>query len=270
MRVREIMAKDPLCARADDTLLDAVRHMEERKVRHLPVVEAGRLIGVLSDRDLLEATGARPQGFVDGEDRRPKLVRDYMSAHVETTSPDEGAADAALYLARRSLGCLPVVEGGKLVGIVTETDVMAAYAEACRVGFAPDRTNPPASDCMTAAPATIGPEATVAAAFARSRELDVRHLPVLHDGWFVGIVSDRDLRLWVGRGRADEVTVGEAMSKVVVSAAPNARLAECCGLMLGHRFSAVPVVNQGRLEGIVTSVDVLEHYAQLAVRSRTR
>jgi acetoin utilization protein AcuB len=95
--------------------------MRDHRFRHLPVVEDGRLVGILSDRDL------RPVLLSPGLARA--RVRELMSEDLTTVGPDAPLEEAASLLVVKKIGCLPVVAQGRLVGIVTETDLLAVLVE---------------------------------------------------------------------------------------------------------------------------------------------
>jgi acetoin utilization protein AcuB len=127
-----------------------------------------------------------------------------------------------------------------------------------------------ARDVMTPNPVTVSPHARVAEAWDLMRELDIRHLPVVHDGELVGMVSDRDVayldlaRLLVPAGadglqRQLATPVVNVMSSDVVFVEPDTALSEVIELMLERKIGAVPVVNSGSREvvGIVSYIDVL-------------
>ncbi len=117
---------------ADDTLWTVKEIMELASVRHVPVVHGGDLVGVVSQRDLLRASLSSVMGIeADAHESFLEKVRisDVMSREPISTTPDASIRDAARTMAERKIGCLPVVEGRELVGIVTETDVLRHYAE---------------------------------------------------------------------------------------------------------------------------------------------
>jgi acetoin utilization protein AcuB len=119
--VRDVMATDLVTVRPHETARHAYRLMRDRRFRHLPVVENGKLVGILSDRDLrpvlLSPTLARAR------------VRELMSEDLTTVGPDAPVEEAASLLVVKKIGCLPVVAEGRLIGIVTETDLLAVLVE---------------------------------------------------------------------------------------------------------------------------------------------
>ncbi len=125
VRVRELMTRDPVTVAPLAPLGVALGLMREREIRHLPVVDDGeRLVGMLTDRDLRQAALARFHALRDAE--RDLLVQDVMTWAVVTTTPDTPVAHAAAAMYQRRIGSLPVVESGRLVGILTERDLLRA------------------------------------------------------------------------------------------------------------------------------------------------
>jgi CBS domain-containing protein len=129
--VSRIMRTEFASLREADRLDLADQIMKLGRVRHLPVLDAdGRIVGIVSNRDLLEASltnvldfeREQRQGFLRSVD-----VAEVMTREVETIAPDASLAAAASRLVGHRIGCLPVVrDDGVMVGLVTETDLLAA------------------------------------------------------------------------------------------------------------------------------------------------
>jgi CBS domain-containing protein len=119
MKVREVMTTDNLLTIGEDDSLAAAAHrMTWAPCRHLPVVRDRQVVGVISDRDILGwSVGHRLDGPAD-------LVRAAMVAPAAVASPDEEIGDIAARMISRRIGCLPVLVAGRLVGIVTSTDLL--------------------------------------------------------------------------------------------------------------------------------------------------
>ena len=122
MLVKDIM-RSPAVAIAPETRLeDAYRTMREKGIRHLPVLESGRLVGVVTDRDLRLATSSlAPSPFPPGS-----RVDEVMSRTPLTADRLDPVEDAARTMRERKIGCLPVVANGTLVGIITGLDLLDA------------------------------------------------------------------------------------------------------------------------------------------------
>ena len=130
--VREIMMKGPVTLECDDILDIADDVMELGRIRHLPILENGRVVGVLSQRDLFHSALVRILGFKHREQKDLMgtiQVREVMSHPVITILPNESAKNAARLMMEKKIGCLPVVEGETLVGLVTETDLLRYFVE---------------------------------------------------------------------------------------------------------------------------------------------
>jgi acetoin utilization protein AcuB len=110
------------------TLDEAARLLKAHRIHHLPVVEDGnRLAGIVSDTDLRNATLGGMFGDGDrGDSGSPVTVGEIMTRDVVTLSPGDTLDDAMLALSRERIGALPVVEGERLVGIVTKADILSA------------------------------------------------------------------------------------------------------------------------------------------------
>jgi acetoin utilization protein AcuB len=121
LSVRDVMSTDLVTVSPPEAARRAYELMRDRRIRHLPVVADGRLVGVLSDRDL------RPVLLAPG--LAAATVGELMSEDLTTIAPDALVEDAASLLVVKKIGCLPVVDGERLVGIVTETDLLAVLVE---------------------------------------------------------------------------------------------------------------------------------------------
>jgi CBS domain-containing protein len=125
------MAEKIVTISADDSLSTVEDIMTLGRVRHMPVVRRGALVGVVSHRDLLRASLSNLIEF-GNEQRRAFLqvveINRVMSAPPIVIGPDATPEEAAQVMADQKIGCLPVVEGEKLVGMLTETDLLSYFA----------------------------------------------------------------------------------------------------------------------------------------------
>jgi len=134
--VRDIMQRKTVTISADDRLSTVEDIMTLGHVRHMPVVHAGKLVGVVSERDLLRASLSNLTEF-GTEQRRAFLhvveIKRVMSTPPIVIGPENTVEEAARVMAERQIGCLPVVDADTLVGMLTETDVLRYFA-----GMLPD------------------------------------------------------------------------------------------------------------------------------------
>jgi CBS domain-containing protein len=133
LKVRDVMTAEVTTLRRNDKLTLAVDLMRLGRIRHLPILEddGEQLVGILSQRDLFRGALAQALGY--GQYAHRKLldtfsVKDVMATELITTSPDTPLVEAARLLMRHKIGCLPVVENGRLAGIITEGDFVALLA----------------------------------------------------------------------------------------------------------------------------------------------
>ena len=122
MLVRNRMSRPAITVRQDADFQKALALMQERKLRRLPVVDDdGALVGIVVERDLLVAAMRYLQSRVE--------VADIMTRGVVTVGPDTDLVDVARTMLERRIGGLPVVEDGRLVGIVTESDIFRRFVD---------------------------------------------------------------------------------------------------------------------------------------------
>ena len=122
MLVRDIMTSPVVSIAPEITLEDAYRTMQQKGIRHLPVVDGGKLVGVITDRDLRLATSTlAPAPFPPGSKVAGSMCRAVATA--DTMDPVE---EAARKMREKKIGCLPVVDDGRVVGIVTGLDLLDA------------------------------------------------------------------------------------------------------------------------------------------------
>jgi CBS domain-containing protein len=127
MQVREIMAKDIEVVDRNDSLRTVEERMAAKQLRHLPVLEQGEVVGVVTQRDLFKAAMSSAMGYGEKAQQaylQSVRVKEIMVYPVVTVSPDTSVAAAADMMINRGIGCLPVVENQQLIGIVTKTDLL--------------------------------------------------------------------------------------------------------------------------------------------------
>lgn len=132
--VSEVMTRDVVTLFEEDNLDRLRQELSRLRFRHLPVVDDGKLVGILSQRDLLRATiGGQDNPATRARDARffeETFVRDVMRTEVISIGPDEPVRVAARKMLDGHIGALPVVDGaGQLVGIITENDITRLAAE---------------------------------------------------------------------------------------------------------------------------------------------
>ena len=130
MKVRDIMMAEVVTLKVEEELSLASDIMTLARIRHLPIVEGDRLVGIISQRDLFKASLASVVGH-DYQESRDHLktvtLKDVMIKDVITIEPDSEIRTAGRIMLEKKIGCLPVIQDNTLVGMVTETDILQFY-----------------------------------------------------------------------------------------------------------------------------------------------
>ena len=127
--VRDYMTAPAETLGADNTLLDAVLLLRRASLRHIPIIEDNLLVGILTDRDVARFAPSMFLPLSPQEYNRvfeETLIAKVMTRDPLSTTPDAPLAEAVHLLHQNRLGCLPVIEEGRLVGIITTTDMLRA------------------------------------------------------------------------------------------------------------------------------------------------
>lgn len=127
LRVRDSMSREVVTLEPGASAAEAWSMCQERGIRHIPILEEGRLVGLVSDRDLRDVRG----GGEDKETDSPRWVRvgEIMTRQIVTIHPLDTIEHAAREIYDRKINCLPVVADGELVGIITSSDMMRTLIE---------------------------------------------------------------------------------------------------------------------------------------------
>lgn len=130
MHVRALMTSEPLTVGPDTPVIEARRMMSERRIRHLLVTDGGHLAGIVTDRDI-RLNLPSPATSLSVWEMNYLLARltvaSVMTGSVITVGPERDAAEAARIMLDHKIGALPVVDAGKVVGIITEADILRAF-----------------------------------------------------------------------------------------------------------------------------------------------
>lgn len=133
MLVGDRMSKHPLTIGMNQTVSETHKYMQEQNVRHLPVVDkSGAMIGLVTEDDLLRAEPSSATSLSVWEIHsllNKVTAKDVMTREVITTTEDTPIEEAAQQMLEHKIGCLPVMRDGKLVGIITESDIFRTFME---------------------------------------------------------------------------------------------------------------------------------------------
>lgn len=287
LRADQIARPEVITTHPRDLIDKAISLMDEHGIHHLPVVEREKVVGMLSDRDILLAVGWQLSSSRSGDMRHDFAtgshhVEQIMSAPVLTMAASETVRKAAGILVNQRIGALPLVSAGRMCGILTASDILSqllpsqdANSPWARLGNASVR------DHMRAKVFTAKARDPLSEIVRIFRDKQVRHVPIVVMGrsaesFLVGIVSDRDVRRALGTAsmRTDQsagrgefyvgpTCVMDIMTTDVHTIAPHQSLADAADAMLTHRIHALPVIVEQALAGIITQTDILRAVSSL-------
>jgi len=136
MLVEELMTSHVFTVEPNDMIDRVFFLIHYEKVRHLPVIEKGKLVGMVSDRDMYKALGPKSNSNAIEANKKgtelhviPKKVQNIMRRGITSTTPETFASDAAALMAEHKLGALPVIKDNKLVGILSSTDILRVFSK---------------------------------------------------------------------------------------------------------------------------------------------
>lgn len=281
MRVHEIATKHVFSVRPDDLIDSAIVLMEEHEFHHLPVISGGRVVGIVSDRDILLGVGwkyssQRRLSSHGSEIAGPKRIEQIMSAPVIAASSSDAVSTAARLMVEHKISALPIIRRDCLVGLLTETDILRALLNGViDCALYPDFLLDAVSEHMHACVITTKARAPLADVVRIFREKRIRHLPVTVTGMdgeeiIIGIVSDRDVRRALGdaairddqaqqRGRLylGPNTVMDVMRTGVRTIGRDETIRDAVSQMLKHQIHSLPVLADQALVGIITETDIV-------------
>ena len=136
MKVEELMTTQVFTVEPNDMIDRVFFLIHYEKVRHLPVVEKGKVIGMVSDRDMYKALGPKSNSKAIEANKSgnelhviPKKVQNIMRRGVISVSPVTLVSDAAALMADKKIGALPVIDNESLVGILSSTDILTVFSK---------------------------------------------------------------------------------------------------------------------------------------------
>jgi len=260
-----------------DSIDRAISLLEENDFRHLPVVDRGQILGMVSDRDLLSAVGMQHDedrlGSSPGAARvGATRIEQIMSTPARTAAAEDSLQHGAQLMLDAGIRAIPLVYRDRLAGIVTETDFLKCYLNDRPISRMQGWRLHLVRDHMTKNVKTLKPTDGFLHAARMMQTHRFRHIPIVDSGMIVGIVSDRDMRRFLGTVEIDgsedarmparargHVTMQDVMTTDVTNTTIDASLAEVAEILVNRKFGSLPVVDDGELMGIITEADLLRH-----------
>lgn len=283
VRLGDIVTWRPATATAAATLREAAEVMAQARVRRLPVVDGGAIIGLISDTDIFTALVPQQEWDTVRRVRKERArrrvsqtgpartVADLMSAPVLTASAGRTVAEAVAKMVAAGISSLVVMQDGERWGIITKRDVVIKAVAAGR-----DLQDARVVELMSSPVRTIGPDVTVEECSARMVADGVRRFPVEAGREIVGIISDSDIlaavagHRWRGHRRPAAVIVADVMRGPtgrlgptgVESVTPELSLWACAATLARSGARELLVVQEGHVIGVVADTDIMEAVAE--------
>jgi CBS domain-containing protein len=246
LRVSDIMGREIVTASSDDTVFAAAKRMSENNISCVVVTEEERVVGILTDKDILKGIAANDTDF------HRLRIGQRMSSPVEVVSPDERVMIAGRTMEAKGIKRLPVVDAGALVGIITQTDVMRGL-----ISISPLNA---VSDVMSTKVTTIETGATAAEAARAMAANGISCLVAIHRQEVAGIVTEKDLLRRVVALHKDPATtqVVDIMSFPITAIPPTYSVLSAGRKMDTMRLHRLVVMDRTRkVCGIITQTDIM-------------
>jgi CBS domain-containing protein len=245
LKICDVMSKDVITALPGDSVHDALQHMSESQVSCLVVTDGERVIGVVSERDVLRAVSGSPV------DLRRITIAQTMSSPVQSVTPNVSVLKAGRIMQARQIRRLPVLDGKHLVGIVTQTDITRGLVTLIPLTSI--------STIMTQDVATLAENepVTEAARIMASRRISC--VVVMGNGGPVGVLTEKDVIHRVVRTHRNpsETHVSDVMSAPLTTVPPEYSVLGVSRKMDALHLHRLIVMDEGKLCGIITQTDIM-------------
>ncbi|MGE5294091.1 MAG: CBS domain-containing protein, partial [Solirubrobacterales bacterium] len=229
--------------------------LAEHRISGLPVTDGAILVGIITERDILQ--------LVFREEHLPGCVEEYMTRDVVTFEEDDEIGKIWTCLVRQSYRRVPILRDGRLTGIISRTDLIRARMSDFNPRLfsrmsAQHSQRPLVQDAMTVGLLTTTPGSSI----LEAAEILVAHritgLPVVDDSMrLLGILSEKDVLRLLDSAPSRAWQVRDVMTPDVVSFNLDDDLFDVCECLANNDFRRVPVLDRGRLVGIISRADLI-------------
>jgi acetoin utilization protein AcuB len=252
---------------------DARKIINAEKIRHLPVIDNGNLVGIVTRRGLLRIDlSALDQGVLRKEvNIKEETIGGIMTRNPITTIPDALLPKSARVMLENKITCLPVVNDKKqTIGIITSSDIFRAIISE----MADSREHLTVSDYMTSRVVTVDPETSLMEVQRVMGVERIRALPVMKEEALVGLITRTDVlsvdpsRLvgYLNQEAALKILnrkVDEFMTRELITTTPETNLVDVAQMLLDYKIHCLPVLSEEkRLVGIITESDLFRMVVQ--------
>ena len=264
MQIKNLMSEDLITIDKDQSLSDALKLLRKHNISRLPVTNNKELVGIISERDI-----ANKLGSSKSENMPPSRfhISSVMVKDVITVLETMQLGDVAELMLENGIGSVPVLDDDKMVGIVSKADFVTLA-----VGIVFDKIT--VKEIMTKDVVAVSPSDRLIHARRQMLDAKVGRVPVIEEDELKGIITSKDLmRAFIDfrksvpekyqKSQIKEVLVEDVMSSNPSSVSKEMSITEVSKIMIETGFNGLPVVEDGKVIGIVTQPDILRLIAKL-------
>ncbi|WP_297825128.1 CBS domain-containing protein [uncultured Methanobrevibacter sp.] len=258
MQIKNLMSEDLITIDKDQNLSDALKLLRKHNVSRLPVTNNKELVGIISERDIANKLGSSKYESMPASRLHISSV---MVKDVITVPQTMQLGEVAKLMLEKGIGSVPVMDGDKMVGIVSKADFVTLA-----VGIAFDKIT--VKELMTKDLKSVSPTERLIHARRVMLEAHVGRLPVIEDETLVGMITSKDLmRAFIDfrknvpekyqKSQIKEVSVEDIMSSNPIFTSKDETISEVSKIMMETGYNGLPVVEDGKVVGIITQTDIL-------------
>jgi CBS domain-containing protein len=251
----DIMQKDVITVDKDESLSRVIGLIGKHKITKFPVLERGKLVGIISDEEIVSKLGEIRTRLLNASTLK---ISSCTLKDVKPISPDSTLKEIEEICKHRQIGLLPVIESGKLKGVITKADLLKFVD-----------SDKPVGEFMEKNVVTALPNQSLMHARRLIIDKNIERLPIVVNGAIVGIISSMDLALFLAyfkdhvpvkyqTARFRNVTIEDAMRREVITCRPDTTARDAAKIMDHKNVGCLPVIgNNDTIRGIISRTDLI-------------
>ncbi len=256
VQAKDVMRYGGVSTEKDAPVSEAVNLLVSKKISGLPVTHEGRLVGVLSEKDLLR--------LLFENEYLPGTVDHYMTPKVVSFDLEDNLHDISHFLVEKHFRRVPITQKGTIAGMITRADLIKYYRQQVQISQpiagkkrSKDRFD---DEIMQYGLITVTPKTPVSEAMDLIVEFKLPGLPVVDTGNALqGVITEKDLLKFICHPTATVKEVGDLMTSDPICFGPKDSVETICACLLSNSFYQVPIVDAGQLKGIISRADILKY-----------
>lgn len=263
MTIDNVMSKEIINIRKDQTISDALKLMNKHKISRLPVISAktDELVGIITEKDMATKIASSKYEEVPLSHMRISTI---MTDNLITADVTESKVQVLKKMVDNHIGGIPILENDEIVGMVTKTDFLS------EIDMDP-YTNTQIKDIMTKRVVTIGPDERLVHARRLMIDHKIARLVVTNSGVIMGIITAKDMAKTIidfkkrvpekyQHSQIRNLFVQEVMSQSIETTTENASITDVAKIMVEQEFSGMPVSDENlKVHGIISKTDILRY-----------